>query len=101
MFGRYFKDALYHSWADVEPLGVVISDDNSLAWVSRVVCVNREELPPEGGRRRRLFLSAYTATYGWKDGGWRITAVTSTFLPNPPATRPDKAHDERAETPEP
>jgi hypothetical protein len=80
---------------------VVISDDNSLAWVSRVVCVNREELAPEGGRRRRLFLSAYTATYGWKDDGWRMTTVTSTFLPEPPASCPDKAHDEPAQTPGP
>jgi hypothetical protein len=88
MFGRYFKDASYRSWDDVEPPRVVISDDHSLAWVSRVVCVDREEPAPEGGRRRRLFVSAYAATYRWKQDGWRMTTVTSTFLPDPPAACP-------------
>ena len=101
MFGRYFRDASYRHWDDVQPPRIVLSDDHSLAWVSRVVCVDREEPAPEGGRRRRLFVSAYTATYRWKEDGWRMTTVTSTFLPEPPTTCPDKAHDERSQTPDP
>jgi len=99
MFGRYFTDASYNHWDDVAPPRIIISDDNSLAWVSRVVCVDREEPAPEGGRRRRLFVSAYTATYRWKEDGWRMTTVTSTFLPDPPTTCPQRAHDERSQTP--
>ena len=68
MFGRYFTDASYRAWDDVAPPRIIISDDNSLAWVSRVVCVDREEPAPEGGRRRRLFVSAYTATYHVEGG---------------------------------
>jgi hypothetical protein len=88
MFGRYFRDASYRNWDDVEPPRVIISDDHSLAWVSRVVCVDREEPAPEGGRRRRVFVSAYTATYRWQVNEWRMTTVTSTFLPEPPAACP-------------
>jgi hypothetical protein len=91
MFGRYFKDASYGNWDDVEPPRVVISDDHSLAWVARVVCVDHQEPAAEGGRRRRLFVSAYAATYEWKEGGWRMTTVTSTFLPKPPAACPVRA----------
>jgi hypothetical protein len=97
--GRYFSGASYRAWDDVEPPRILISDDNSLAWVCRVVCVDREEPAPEGGRRRRLFVSAYTATYKWKEDGWRMTTVTSTFLPDPPTICPPRAHDERSSTP--
>ncbi len=86
MFGRYFTGASYRAWDDLEPPRILISDDNSLAWVARVVCVDRDEPAPEGGRRRRLFVSAYSGTYIWKEDGWRMTTVTSTFLPDPPGT---------------
>ena len=45
MFVRYFAGARYHAWEDVEPPRVVLSADRSLAWVSRVVCVDREDRP--------------------------------------------------------
>ena len=49
MFARYFAGARYHAWEDVVPPRVILSADRSLAWVSRVVCVDREE--PDEQRR--------------------------------------------------
>jgi hypothetical protein len=56
-----------------------------MAWVIRMVRVEREEPAGDGGRRSRKFVSAYTATYERRAGRWRMTTVTSTFLPQPPA----------------
>ena len=86
MFARYFAGARYHAWEDVEPPRVILSDDRSLAWVSRVVCVDREEPDDSGGRRRRV--SGYSATFAWQAGRYRMTTVTSTVLPEPPERCP-------------
>ena len=67
---------------------VVLSADRSLAWVSRVVCVDREEPDDSGGRRRRVFVSGYSATFAWQAGRYRMTTVTSTVLPQPPERCP-------------
>ena len=88
MFERYFEGASYHTWEDVQPPVIQLSDDNSLAWVARVVCVDREEPAPSGERRRRRFVSAYSATFVRRDGRWTMTTVTSTFLPTPPPACP-------------
>lgn len=88
MFGRYFTGARYHAWEDIEPPRVILSADRSLAWVSRVVCVDREEPDDSGGRRRRVFVSGYSATFAWQARGYRMTTVTSTMLPEPPARCP-------------
>jgi hypothetical protein len=91
MFRKYFTGAHYHHWDDIAPPRIQLSDDNTMAWVSRIVCVDREEPAPEGGRRRRVFVSGYSATFLWRDGGWRMTTVTSTFLPEAPRTCPPGA----------
>ena len=88
MFDRYFEGASYHAWDDAQPPVVYIAEDNSLAWVARVVCVDREEPAPEGGRRRRTFVSAYSSTFARQHGRWAMTTVTSTFLPTPPPACP-------------
>ena len=88
MFDRYFAGASYRTWEDVQPPVVQISDDNSLAWVARVVCVDREEPVAGGQRRRRTFVSAYSATFVRRSGRWTMTTVTSTFLPTPPPACP-------------
>jgi hypothetical protein len=88
MFDRYFAGARYHAWDDVEPPVVQIAEDNSLAWVARVVCVDREEPAAGGGRTRRTFVSAYSATFVRRSGRWEMTTVTSTFVPTPPPACP-------------
>lgn len=88
MFARYFDQARYYAWEDVVPPRIAVAVDHSLATVARVVCVDREEPDEQGGRRRRVFVSAYSASYLWREGGWRMATVTSTFLPNPPARCP-------------
>jgi hypothetical protein len=88
MFARYFAGAHYRAWEDVEPPRVNLSADRSLAWVSRVVCVDREEPDDSGGRRRRVFVSGYSATFAWQAGRYWMTTVTSTVLPEPPERCP-------------
>jgi hypothetical protein len=88
MFARYFAGARYHAWEDLEPPRVILSADRSLAWVSRVVCVDRDEPDARGGRRRRVFVSGYSATFARQASGYRMTTVTSTVLPEPPARCP-------------
>lgn len=93
MFDAYFAGAAYRAWDDVQPPVVHIADDNSLAWVARVVCVDREEPAPEGGRRRRTFVSAYSSTFARRNGRWEMTTVTSTFLATPPPACPPARQD--------
>ena len=88
MFTRYFAGARYHAWEDLEPPRVVLAADRSLAWVARVVCVDREEPVEGGGRRRRVFVSGYSATFVWRTDRYRMTTVTSTVLPDPPTRCP-------------
>ena len=88
MFARYFAGARYHAWEDVVPPRVILSADRSLAWISRVVCVDREEPDDRGGRRRRVFVSGYSATFVWEAGRYRMNTVTSTVLPDPPERCP-------------
>ena len=85
MFARYFTGAAYRAWEDLEPPRITLSDDGSLAAVLQVVCVDREEPDDQGERRRRVFVTAYSSTYHWQDGGWRMQTVASTFRPDPPA----------------
>ena len=78
-FRRYFAGAVYHAWEDLEPPTIEVSPTGMNAWVARTVCVDREEPGPQGGRRRRRFVTAYTATYRKNGPAWLMTSVTSTF----------------------
>jgi hypothetical protein len=88
MFTRYFAGARYRAWEDLEPPRVILSADRSLAWVARIVCVDREEPDESGGRRRRVFVSGYSSTFAWQAGRYQMTTVTSTVLPTPPERCP-------------
>jgi hypothetical protein len=88
MFARYFAGARYHAWEDIVPPRVILSADRSLAWISRIVCVDREEPDDSGRRRRRVFVSGYSATFAWQAGRYRMTTVTSTVHPEPPERCP-------------
>lgn len=78
-FRGYFEGAVFHEWTDTHPAIIRISDDGTLAWVIRRVRADREA--PNGERSQ--YTSAYTATYRKSAGQWRMTSVTSTFLPPP------------------
>jgi hypothetical protein len=96
MFSRYFAGAAYRAWEYLEPPRVILSDDGSLAGVLQVVCVDREEPDAEGERRRRVFVTAYSSGYRWRDGRWRMRTVASTFRPDPPARCPGAMPDAAA-----
>ena len=77
MFARYFAGAAYRAWENLEPPRITLSDDGSLAAVLQVVCVDREESDGQGERRRRVFVTAYSSSYHWRDGGWRMQTRSS------------------------
>lgn len=82
MFASYFEGASYLAWEDLEPPLIKISSDGSMAWVVRRVESDREEPDGSGGRRRRQLISAFTSTFEKVNGEWRLTTVTSTFVPS-------------------
>ena len=96
MFSRYFAGAAYRAWEYLEPPRVTLSDDGSLAGVLQVVCVDREEPDGQGERRRRVFVTAYSSGYRWREGRWRMQTVASTFRPDPPNRCPGAAADATA-----
>ena len=86
-FEGYFAGARYSAWEDDVAPVIRIGPSGDLAWVARRVRVARDEPDLGGGTTRRAFTGAWTATYTWTDGGWRMTSVTSTFVPDSPAER--------------
>jgi hypothetical protein len=86
IFVAYFAEARYYHWQDVTPPRVALARDGSQAAVIRTVCVDREEPGPAGNRRRRVFVTTYTATYVQRDTTWLMTSVTSTFRSPAPSS---------------
>jgi hypothetical protein len=86
MFVAYFAGARYYHWQDLMPPRVSLARDGSQAAVIRTVCVEREEPGPAGNRRRRVFVTTYTATYAQRDTTWLMTSVTSTFRTPAPSS---------------
>ena len=78
-FASMFEGAEYRMWEDALPPEIRISADGTMAWVVRVVRVDRRGPGPDGRPQTQVFTSAYTATYEKLDGAWRMTSVTSTF----------------------
>jgi hypothetical protein len=78
-----FEGAEYEFWEDAEAPLIRISADATMAWVVRNVRVRRAEVAPGGVVGSVSFVSAYTSTYEKQDGKWKMTSVTSTFLPSP------------------
>ena len=83
LFTRQFEGATYHRWEDTEPPRIVISADQTLAWTARRVEVHRSARGRDGHEIRRSFVSAYSSTYRKQNGAWKMTSVTSTFVPDP------------------
>lgn len=82
-FETYFEGADYTAWDDLEAPRIGLSPDGRTATVHRRVRSERTEPAFGGGRRTAAFESAWTATYAWTDGRWRMTSVASTFPPPP------------------
>jgi hypothetical protein len=80
-FTRVFEGANYQIWEDTEPPQIRISGDGNNAWVARRVQVRRSSPASDGTLLESDFVSAYTSTYEKFDGAWKMTSVTSTFLP--------------------
>jgi hypothetical protein len=86
IFTAYFAGARYYHWQDVTPPRVALARDGSQAAVIRTVCVDREEPEPTGNRRRRVFVTTYTAIYAQRDTNWLMMSVTSTFRTPAPSS---------------
>ena len=84
LFERVFDGAAYERWEDTEPPRLKVSADGTLAWVTRRVEVRRSSVGADGQEQRTSFISAYSSTYEKRDGSWKMTSVTSTFLPDSP-----------------
>ena len=80
-FRAQLDDATYEMWEDVVPPVIRLSADATMAWVIRRVAVRRRAADASGQSMIQQFTSAYTATYEQQKGEWRMTSVTSTFLP--------------------
>ena len=85
MFRSYFSGAAYARWEDLTDPVIRIAPGGRMAWVARRVAVEREEPAFGGGTRRRSFVSAWSATYRYTRGRWRMATVTSTFEPADPS----------------
>lgn len=81
-FEEYFAGGGYEVWEDASPPVIRVSESGRMAFVVRRVQASRRDISAEGQVRAVRFTSAYTATYEKRDGGWRMTSVTSTFLPS-------------------
>jgi hypothetical protein len=82
LFARVFDGAVYDRWEDTEPPRIKWSADGTLAWVARRVSVSRSSVDADGKERQSSFVCAYSSTYVKQDGAWKMTSVTSTFLPD-------------------
>jgi hypothetical protein len=78
-FTQFFQGATYEMWEDARPPEIRVSADWKMAWVARKIRARRMDQGPTGTQVRQSFESAYTATYEKRDGGWKMTSVTSTF----------------------
>lgn len=81
-FRERFETVDYSTWKDIEPPTIRISADSTMAWVVRSIYAELEVAGTDGRPARSAeFTSVYTSTYEVLDGRWKLTSVTSTFLP--------------------
>jgi hypothetical protein len=78
-FKRYFEDATYYAWDDLNPPIIRISKDGTLAWMITRVHVRRVQRDSTGTGQEREFVYAGIMTYEKLDGKWLRTANVSTF----------------------
>lgn len=79
-FTRYFQDAIYYEWDDLEPPIVRISNDASMAWMIVRTKVQRTQKNENGDDVERKFVYAGIMTYEKQDGKWVRIANVSTFV---------------------
>jgi hypothetical protein len=78
-FERYFENATYYEWDDLEPPIIQVSQDASLAWMITRTKVRRAQLDESGEPRESEFVYAGVMMYEKRDGQWICTANVSTF----------------------
>jgi ketosteroid isomerase-like protein len=82
LFEEYFRGSKHTAWDDLEPPIVRISPDGRMAWaVYRVH--SRYEQTKDGKKEVTDFVAAWMSAYEKRNGKWEMTAVASTFEPNP------------------
>lgn len=86
-FRQRFDAVDYSTWRDTEPPTIRISAGGTMAWVVRSIYAELEVVDSDDRPGRSVeFSSVYTSTYELRDGLWKMTSVTSTFLPPPSDT---------------
>ena len=78
-FERYFKNATYYAWDDLEPPIVQVSQDASLGWMITRTRVRRTQLDETGALQEREFIYAGIMIYEKHAEQWVRTANVSTF----------------------
>ena len=84
MLEKYFKDATYQVYEDLEPPVVRTSEDGTMGWIiSRTHAKRSQRDPATGKEEREEFVYAGITTYELKSGEWFRVANASTFEPPP------------------
>jgi hypothetical protein len=78
-FQKYFANAKYFEWDDMEPPIVRISKDASMGWVIVRVKVRRTQKDGSGKETETKFIYAGIMTYEKQNNKWTTIANVSTF----------------------
>ena len=83
LFEEYFRGSKHTAWDDLEPPIIRISPDGQMAWAIYRVHSRYEQTKGDGKKEVTEFVAAWMSAYEKRNGRWEMTAVTSTFEPNP------------------
>jgi len=86
IFVQAFNGATYHEFDDLEPPGVHVSDDGTLAWMAIRISVWKSQIDPEGVTQERRFVSTAIRTYQNRDGLWLRTGSSGNNVELPQST---------------
>jgi hypothetical protein len=78
-FVQYFKNAQFSAWDDVESPIVRVSEDGNMGWMIVRVRIAYTETDTSGKAIHQNSVGAWMSSYEKHNGGWIMTAVTSTF----------------------
>jgi hypothetical protein len=78
-FQKYFTNAKYFEWDDMEPPIIRISKDATMAWVIVRVKVRRTQKDISGKETETKFIYAGIMTYEKQNNKWMAIANVSTF----------------------
>ena len=78
-FERYFEDATYLEYENLEEPIVRLSDDGSMGWIISRTKVRRVTRPVSGSESERSFVYAGVMIYQRQNGEWKRVANASTF----------------------